>query len=141
MPSTAAAPAAVNAPPARRAPAHRNEVVLAGRVTAEPSVRELPSGEHLVSWRISVARPPSDLRRGPQADPFTCVSFRPDIREAVRGWRIGDLVQVSGALRRRYRRAARGGGGTVEVEATGVRALGTGEEGGADPTGRTPDRP
>ena len=129
MPRIPSVPSAVNAPSARRAPDHRNEVVLAGRVTAEPSVRELPSGEHLVSWRISVARPPSDLRRGPQADPFTCVSFRPDIREAVRGWRIGDLVQVSGARRRRYRRAARGGGGTVEVEATGVQAIGTGEEG------------
>ncbi|WP_017559646.1 single-stranded DNA-binding protein [Nocardiopsis baichengensis] len=125
MPRIPTAPSALAA-----RPAHRNEVLLAGRVTAEPSVRELPDGAHMVTWRISVARPASDARRGPQADPFTCVSFRPDIREATRGWRIGDLVQVSGSLRRRYRRAARGGGGTVEVEATGVRELGGRAAGG-----------
>ncbi len=95
---------------------HRNEVVLAGRVTAEPAVRELPSGTHLTTWRISVTRPPADQRPNRPVDPITCVSFRPSIEEATRGWRIGDLIQVSGALRRRFWRSPNGSNSVVEVE-------------------------
>ncbi|MFW5419360.1 single-stranded DNA-binding protein [Nocardiopsis sp. CNT-189] len=107
-------------------PGHRNEVVLEGRVTAEPSVRELPSGDRLVTWRVTVARPGGDgaAGAGRQADSITCVSFRTDIQDATRGWRIGDLVHVVGALRRRYRRSRGFAGGVVEVEVTAVRVLG-----------------
>ncbi|WP_017593643.1 single-stranded DNA-binding protein [Nocardiopsis potens] len=107
-------------------PGHRNEVVLEGRVTAEPSVRELPSGDRLVTWRVTVARPGGEgaAGAGRQADSITCVSFRTDIQNATRGWRIGDLVQVVGALRRRYRRSRGFAGGVVEVEAAAVRVLG-----------------
>ncbi|ASU84606.1 single-stranded DNA-binding protein [Nocardiopsis gilva YIM 90087] len=97
--------------------------MLAGRVTAEPYVRELPSGDHLVTWRISVARPPANRRPNQPADPITCVSFRPDIEEATRGWRIGDVVQVSGALRRRFWRSSKGSTSVIEVEAASVALL------------------
>lgn len=96
---------------------HRNEVVLAGRVTAEPSVRELPSGTHLTTWRISVTRPTADQRPNQPADPITCVSFQTSIEEATRGWRIGDQVQVTGALRRRFWRSPNGSSSVIEVEA------------------------
>ncbi|CAM3645571.1 hypothetical protein GCM10009799_10940 [Nocardiopsis rhodophaea] len=102
---------------------HRNEVVVAGRVTAEPYVRELPSGDHLITWRISITRPPADRRPSQPADPITCVSFRPDIEEATRGWRIGDVVQVSGSLRRRFWRSSKGSTSVIEVEAAAVVLL------------------
>ncbi|MDD6791984.1 MAG: single-stranded DNA-binding protein, partial [Thermobifida fusca] len=41
---------------------HRNEILLAGRVIAEPSVRELHNGGQLVTWRIAVNRPSSKRR-------------------------------------------------------------------------------
>ncbi|RCV54214.1 single-stranded DNA-binding protein [Marinitenerispora sediminis] len=99
---------------------HRNEVVLVGRVTAEPSVRELPSGDQLVTWRVSVSRPPAEQRPNQAADPITCVSFLPAIKEATRDWRIGDLVRISGALRRRFWRAPGGSASVFEVEAKTV---------------------
>ncbi|GAA1111019.1 single-stranded DNA-binding protein [Nocardiopsis composta] len=115
-------------------PGHRNEVVLEGRVTAEPSVRELPSGDRLVTWRVTVARPGGERDAGRQTDSITCVSFRADIQDATRGWRIGDLVHVTGALRRRYRRSRGFAGGVVEVEASAVRVLG-------GPSGHRPPEP
>ncbi|MEY9210996.1 single-stranded DNA-binding protein [Thermobifida halotolerans] len=102
---------------AQRAVGHRNEILLAGRVTAEPSVRELPSGDQLVTWRIAVARPPSEQRSNQQVDPITCVSFHKDMVELTRDWRIGDTVQVTGALRRRFWRSANGAASVFEVEA------------------------
>ncbi|MFC7330577.1 single-stranded DNA-binding protein [Marinactinospora rubrisoli] len=99
---------------------HRNEVLLVGRVTAEPSVRELPSGDQLVTWRVSVSRPPAEQRPNQAADPVSCVSFQPAIKEATRDWRIGDLVRVSGSLRRRFWRAPGGSASVFEIEARTV---------------------
>jgi hypothetical protein len=108
---------------------HRNDVVLAGRVTAEPAVRELPSGDHLVTWRISITRPPDEQRPNQPADPITCVSFRPAIEAATRGWRIGDVVAVRGSLRRRFWRTPGGSSSVIEVEARAVEHV----ERAADP--------
>ncbi|MFC3994531.1 single-stranded DNA-binding protein [Nocardiopsis sediminis] len=103
---------------------HRNDVLLAGRITAEPAVRELPSGDHLVTWRISITRPPAERRPNQPADPITCVSFHESMQDATRGWRIGDIVQVSGSLRRRFWRTPGGSTSVIEVEARSVEWMG-----------------
>ena len=100
---------------------HHNEVVVAGRVTAEPRFRELPSGDHLATWRICVARHPSTRFRGRRVDSITCVSFDEGLHEHLRGWRLGDVVDVRGALRRRTWRGTAGPRSVCEVEATSVR--------------------
>ncbi|MFC4565321.1 single-stranded DNA-binding protein [Nocardiopsis mangrovi] len=103
---------------------HRNDVMLAGRVTAEPAVRELPSGDHLVTWRISITRPPAERRPNQPADPITCVSFLESMQDATRGWRIGDIVGVHGSLRRRFWRTPGGSTSVIEVEARSVEWMG-----------------
>lgn len=100
---------------------HHNEVVVAGRITAEPRFRELPSGDHLATWRICVARHPSTRFRGRRVDSITCVSFDEGLHEHLRGWRLGDVVDVHGALRRRTWRGVAGPRSVCEVEATSVR--------------------
>lgn len=100
---------------------HHNEVVVAGRITAEPRFRELPSGDHLATWRICVARHPSTRFRGRRVDSITCVSFDKGLHEYLRGWRLGDVVDVHGALRRRTWRGVAGPRSVCEVEATSVR--------------------
>lgn len=102
---------------------HRNEILLAGRVIAEPAVRELHSGDQLVTWRISVTRPSAERRSRQTADPITCVSFHRDMAELTRDWRIGDTVQVTGALRRRFWRSANGTASVFEVEAKTARRV------------------
>jgi len=100
---------------------HHNEVLVAGRITAEPRFRELPSGDHLATWRICVARHPSTRFRGRRVDSITCVSFDKGLHEYLRGWRLGDVVDVHGALRRRTWRGVAGPRSVCEVEATSVR--------------------
>ncbi|GAA4958360.1 hypothetical protein GCM10023224_50410 [Streptomonospora halophila] len=106
-----------------REPGHRNEVVVAGRITAEPCVRELASGDRLTTWRVSIARAPAQQRPNQAADPITCVSFQEAVEERTREWRLGDVVQVSGALRRRFWRSPKGSASVVEIEARTVQRI------------------
>lgn len=101
-------------------PDHRNEVVLAGRITAVPVMRNLPSGDHLATWRICVARPPTSNFRGRRVDSVTCASFDSGVHRAVEGWRVGDVVEVRGALRRRTWWGRAGFRSVCEVETAQV---------------------
>ncbi|NYJ37323.1 single-stranded DNA-binding protein [Nocardiopsis aegyptia] len=107
---------------------HHNEIVLVGRVTAVPVVRDLPSGDRLMTWRICVSRPPDTRFRGRRIDSITCVSFDTGVHDEVREWRLGDVVRMSGALRRRTWRGYDGVRSVHEVEVCGaalVRAAGS----------------
>lgn len=95
---------------------HHNEVVIIGRITAVPTVRELPSGDRLVSWRIGVARPRSLERPGHRLDSLTLVSFDEKFVERVRDWRMGSVIRVTGSLRRRIWRGSQGVRSVLEVE-------------------------
>lgn len=104
---------------------HRNEVLVSGRVTAEPLVRELPSGDHLATWRICVARPATTRFRGRRIDSVTCVSFDRSVHRRLHGWRLGDVVRITGALRRRVWRGRDGVRSVCEVEAATVAVVRT----------------
>lgn len=108
--------------------APRNEVHLVGRVSGEPEERELPSGDRLVAWRVVVDRPPSarPVREGVRPatiDTVNCVGWAAGVRRTARGLRTGDVVAVTGALRRRFYRAAGTGSSRTEVEVDAVRRL------------------
>ena len=107
--------------------APRNEVVLVGRVPAAPEERELPSGDRLVSWRVVVGRGPG--RRPPEGvrattvDTLDCVAWTASARRAAAALQPEDVVEVRGALRRRFWRAGAGAASRCEVEATSVRRV------------------
>ena len=101
---------------------HRNEVVLVGRLTSTPEVRELPSGDRITVWRVTVDRPPR--RRGgerqpqPGHDTVECTAWLPRVQRSAAAWERDDIVEVAGPLRRRFWQAAAGGrqsSFTVEV--------------------------
>ncbi len=105
-----------------------NEVRLVGTVSGEPEVRVLPSGDELGVVRVVVPRVPvrarSDGRRQPSVDVLDCCAWEARPRRAVSGWRSGDEVEVTGALRRRFYRV--GGGlpmSRVEVEVSSARLV------------------
>jgi single-strand DNA-binding protein len=105
---------------------HRNEVVLVGRLTAAAEERELPSGDALVSWRIVVDRPPvqrTDGRRSPTVDALDCITWRKAVARSVLTWQVGDTIEVSGALRRRFWRSERGPVSRTEVEVIRARRI------------------
>lgn len=106
----------------------RNEVLLVGRVSAEATVKELPSGDELTSFRLVVDRGPARRplpagRRPPTIDTFECVTWAAAVRRAVQGWKVGDVVEVHGAARRRFYRAGAGVQSRLEIEVTKAKRL------------------
>ena len=106
-----------------------NDVRLVGRLTAEPTVIELPSGDALVTFRISVPRASSPRAmasgtgKGQRVDSVPCTAWSPRLRRSILGWRAGDLVEVSGAVRCRFYQAGGATRSRVEVEATSAKII------------------
>ena len=114
-------------PPARTQPGpttdRRNEVLLVGRLAAAPEERVLPSGDALVTWRLVVPRPAPAREGGATVDTLDCAAFRADVRRGASRWSPGDVIEVSGALRRRFWRGAAGASSRTEVEVAAARRL------------------
>ncbi len=89
----------------------RNDVVLRGRLSAPAELRTLPSGDTLVSFRIVVRRPGTPAR-GQSVDVLGCISYDRALQRRASAWQPGDVVEVEGALQRRFWRT---GGGTASV--------------------------
>jgi single-strand DNA-binding protein len=107
-----------------------NEVTLVGRVSLAPTGRELPSGDQLWTFRVVVPRPPvtrprraESGRRGGMVDALDCAVWTAGARRTVKGWREGDVVRVSGAVRRRFFRSGAGSASRVEIEVTGGQLI------------------
>jgi single-strand DNA-binding protein len=83
---------------------HRNEIVIVGRVTTPPTERTLPSGDVVRSWRVTVDR--GEGRR----DVIDCTAWTARLQRSITSWDKGDVVEVTGALRRRFWRT---GGGSL----------------------------
>ena len=105
----------------------RNEVHLVGRLAGAPQERELPSGDLVVAFRLVVqrrpGRPAPDGVRVPTVDTIDCVAWTAGLRRTVLGLVEDDVVEVHGALRRRFWRAGAGAVSRYEVEAATVRRL------------------
>lgn len=106
----------------------RNEVLLVGRVSAPAEQRELPSGDQLVLWRVVVDRPPPRRPlptgvRTATVDALDCVAWSAAARRTARSLQRGDVVEVTGALRRRFYRTGAGATSRTEVEVDAVRRL------------------
>lgn len=92
----------------------RNEVCVRGRLAAPAESRRLPSGDEVVTWRVIVARDPAtaparaDGRPGPSIDTLDCAAWRPGVRRQALSWRDGDVVEVEGAVHRRFYRTGTG---------------------------------
>jgi single-strand DNA-binding protein len=104
-----------------------NEVVLGGRVSGEPTVRVLPSGDELVSWRLVVGRDnrgtsPSG-RQLPTVDTIDCVAFKAGVRRTAARFAGGEVIEVRGELRRRFWRGAQGAASRCEVEVFEIRKI------------------
>lgn len=103
-----------------------NEVRLLGRLSAAPATVELPSGDVLMTFRISVSRAPTAGRApssGQRVDSVPCTAWAPRLRRSIATWRAGDLVEVVGAVRCRFYQAGGATRSRVEVEASAARIM------------------
>jgi single-strand DNA-binding protein len=104
---------------------HTNEVHLVGRLSADPQPRELPSGDLVVTFRLVVARETTTRSvtggRSPTVDTIDCAAWTKRAQRSLRTCGPGDLVEVRGALRRRFWRTTHGPSSRSEVEVVTVR--------------------
>jgi single-strand DNA-binding protein len=96
-----------------------NHVHLTGRLAAVEA-RTLPSGDEVVALRVVVPRT-RGRRDGPTVDTIDCTVWRADLRRRVLSWEVGDLVDIDGALRRRFWRAPSGARSRYDVEVSRLR--------------------
>ena len=111
-----------------------NQVFLRGMVASAPVVRTLPSGDELCAFRLTVPRPPGDPSASKvRVDSIDCASTRATVRRSALRWVKGDVVEVTGALRRRFWRTSAGTPASrYEVDAATVRrAVSSGRRTGA----------
>ena len=105
-----------------------NEVRLVGRVSQAPEERVLPSGDVLWTFRVVVPRPESAGRSA--VDALECAAWTARARRSVASWQPDDVVEVSGAVRRRFFRTGAGAASRVEVEVSSrarlIRRAGSG---------------
>lgn len=100
-----------------------NEVRLVGRVSQQPEERVLPSGDTLWSFRVVVPRPEDPARPRQQVDAVDCCVWSGRVRRSVASWRVDDVVEVSGSVRRRFFRTAQGAASRFEVEVSAGRLI------------------
>src|SRR5262249_4540467 len=95
-----------------------NQVFLRGRLADLPVEKELPSGDVLVLFRLTVPRPAGERVR---VDSIECVTSRPRPRRTLANIAPGSELEVEGSLRRRFWRAPSGPASRYAVDVTGVR--------------------
>lgn len=128
--AAATAKPGVTAKPGLAAVEPLNEVRLRGRWTSA-SLRELPSGDELVSARLVVQREESGV------DTIDCAVWRPALRRRALAIPDDATVEVDGSLRRRFWRTPTGAASRYEVEVTALRRV----TGATAPAGRRPRTP
>ena len=104
----------------------RNEVLLVGRVPAAAEERELPSGDVVATFRVVVDRPPEQratAARRVGIDTLDCAAWGAGVRRTARSLEAGDVVELKGALRRRFWRAGAGAVSRCEVEVGALRRV------------------
>lgn len=111
-----------------------NQVLLRGRLADDPVLRELPSGDVLAVFRVTVPRPPGDRAR---VDSIECATVKPKVQRSLARAEAGDGVEVVGSLHRRFWRTPAGPASRYAVDVESVRVTKAGRRGGAS-RGRTP---
>jgi len=99
-----------------------NFVRLRGRLSADPIEKVLPSGDSVWTFRVVVARA-APYRRKQRVDALECAVWTGRIRRSVATWHEGDIVEVTGSLRRRFFKTPSGSVSRVEVEVDAGRVI------------------
>jgi len=95
-----------------------NNVLLRGRVSGEPSERELPSGDHVVEFRIVVKR---DTREG--VDTLDIAAWSAKTRRKSLTLKADEWVEISGSVRRRFWKAPSGLASRWQIEASEISRI------------------
>lgn len=95
-----------------------NDCLLRGRVSAPATDRELPSGEHVVEFRLIVTR---DQREG--VDTLDIAAWSPKNRRSALSLKAGEWIEIAGSIRRRFWQGPAGLASRWQIEAESITRL------------------
>ena len=78
-----------------------NKVILGGRLTSDPELRQTPSGISATSFSIAVNRPYSKNQEQQQADFINCVAWRSTAEFISKYFKKGSSICVTGSIQNR----------------------------------------
>ncbi|WP_106847749.1 single-stranded DNA-binding protein [Blastococcus sp. Marseille-P5729] len=96
----------------------RNHVYLCGRLSAQADIRQLPSGDEVAVWRLVV---PRDDGSRAAVDTIDCEGYTRQVRRLAARWPAGVVLEVEGALRRRFWQSPAGARSRYVVDVRAVR--------------------
>jgi single-strand DNA-binding protein len=105
-----------------------NHVFLRGTLSGVPALRDLPSGDVLAVFRLTVPRPSADRVR---VDSIECATVRPRVHKTLARASAGDHLEVTGSLHRRFWRTPAGPASRYAVDVETARLTKVGRRGGA----------
>lgn len=118
-----------SAPTTAAAPADNlNEVRLVGRLGGEVRETTMPSGDTMIRFHVIVERSAKarrDRPRAPAVDALGCTAWTAGARKTLAAARAGDMVEVTGALRRRFQRGAASPTSWYDVEVQKIKRRAT----------------
>jgi single-strand DNA-binding protein len=95
-----------------------NQIYLHGRLADAPVLRDLPSGDVLAVFRLTVPRPKGDRVR---VDSIECATVKARVHKTLSRANAGDELEVFGSLRRRFWRTPAGPASRYAVDVHTVR--------------------
>ncbi|HEY3292760.1 MAG TPA: single-stranded DNA-binding protein [Candidatus Nanopelagicaceae bacterium] len=95
-----------------------NEVLLRGRVSGQPLEKELPSGDHVVEFRIVIPRKSRD-----GVDTLDIAAWTSKARRTSLSLKTDEWVEISGAVRRRFWQAPSGLASRWQIEASAISRI------------------
>ncbi|MBR4034581.1 MAG: single-stranded DNA-binding protein [Clostridia bacterium] len=75
-----------------------NKCILAGRLTADPELKQTPSGVSVTTFTIAINRKYSKEREQKKADFIDCVAWKQNAEFISRYFRKGSAICVAGAI-------------------------------------------
>ena len=95
-----------------------NDLLLRGRVSAEATTKELPSGDKVVEFRLIVSR----LERG-GVDTLDIAAWSSKMRRSALTLKEGDWIEISGSIHRRFWSGPTGVASRWQVEAAEIARI------------------
>ena len=95
-----------------------NDLLLRGRVSAPAIEKELPSGDKVVEFRLIVSR----AERG-GVDTLDVAAWSSKVRRSALTLKEGELVEITGAIHRRFWSGPAGVASRWQVEAAEISRL------------------
>ena len=95
-----------------------NDCLLRGRVSAEAVDRKLPSGEHVVEFRLIITRAE---REG--VDTLDVAAWSAKARRTALSLKPGEWIEVAGAVRRRFWQSPSGLASRWQIEGSSITRL------------------